>query len=77
MTFIKLMILGLTTISLLGSCTLFLPSPTNQQIVDAVKVSNEKESILLELNWDDLKVPNRFNGSAKAILWVFDKSLFD
>lgn len=63
------------TILLLSACALLPPKPTNEQILQAVMASNETEAEPLELNFDDMEVPQRSPGRAAAILWVADKSI--
>lgn len=60
---------------LLSSCALLPPTPTNEQILQAVTASNEAEAEPLELVCDEMEVPQRSPGRAAAVLWVPDKSI--
>ena len=59
----------------LSSCALLLPSPTDEQVLQAVAVSNEAESEPLELVYEEMQVPHRYPGRASAVIWVPDKSV--
>ncbi len=59
----------------LSSCDLLPPKPTDEQIIKAVKVSNEAKTEPLELVFDEMEVPQRSPGRAAAILWIADKSI--
>lgn len=67
--------LSLLTVLLLSSCALLPPKPTNEQILEVVKAANAAETEPLELNFDEMEVPQRSPGRAAAILWVADKSI--
>jgi hypothetical protein len=60
---------------LLYSCTLLAPTPTDEQILQAVTVSNEVEAEPLVLVYEEMLVPHRSPGRAAAVLWVPDKSI--
>ncbi len=60
---------------LLFSCSLIPPSPSNEQILEAVKASNEAEEEPLELGYEEMKVPHRYPGRAHALLWNPDHSI--
>lgn len=63
------------TALLLSSCALLPPTPTNEQILQAVTASNGMEAQPLELVCEEMQVPQRSSGRALAVLWVPDKSI--
>ncbi len=65
----------LVPVLFLSSCGLLLPTPTNEQIMEAVKTFNESGEEPLDLDYGEMKVPQRLPGKALAILWVPDKSI--
>jgi len=60
---------------LFSSCAILPPKPTNEQILLAVQTINENDAEPLDLNFDEMEVPQRSPGRAAAILWVADKSI--
>ncbi len=58
----------------LSACKM-APKPTNEEILEAVRISNERDPSPLDLDYTDMEVPNRGYGSARAILWIPDKSI--
>lgn len=54
---------------------LYLPTPTNEQIIRAVAASNEAEAEPLELVYEEMLVPHRYPGRASAVLLVPDGSV--
>lgn len=54
---------------------LYLPTPTDEQIIRAVAASNEAEPKPLELVYKEMWVPHRYPGRASAVLQVPDKSI--
>jgi len=65
----------LLAVLLSGSCALFSPTPDNDQIAQAVRVSNQAQEEPLELIYEEMQVPHRYPGRASAVIWVADKSL--
>jgi hypothetical protein len=59
---------------LLFACALD-PTPTDEQILQAVAASNATEANPLELVYEEMQVPHRYPGRAGAVLWVPDKSV--
>lgn len=54
---------------------LFLPTPTNEQILQAVILSNAKEAEPLDFVYEEMQVPHRYPGRASAVLLVPDQSI--
>jgi hypothetical protein len=65
----------LLTALLLSACTLFPPTPTAEQILQAVAESNKAQTEPLELIYEEMQVPHRSPGRAGAVVWVEDKSI--
>lgn len=65
----------LLTAPLLYSCTLLPPTPTDEQILQAVTASNNAQTEPLELVYEKMEIPHRYSGKAGAVLWVPDKSI--
>ena len=65
----------LLTAPLLYSCTLLPPTPTDEQILQAVTASNNAQTEPLELIYEEMQVPQRSPGRAGAVIWVEDKSI--
>lgn len=65
----------LLTALFLSSCALFLPTPSNEQIIGAIKASNNAQEEPLELIYEEMQVPHRSPGRAGAVIWVEDKSI--
>ncbi len=59
----------------LCSCEAFPPTPSNQQILEAIVASNNAQAEPLELVFEEMEVPQRFFGGAGAVLWVADESI--
>ena len=72
---IRFIAILMLTVLLLSSCALLPPKPTDEQILQAVKASNEAETEPLDLIFDDMEVPQRSPGRAAAVVWVADKSI--
>ncbi len=66
------LLIGLSVI--LSACTL-APKPSNDEIKQAIVISNAAEVKPLELDYNDMEVPQRGYGKAKAVLWIPDKSI--
>lgn len=60
---------------LLGSCGLLPPTPSNEEILEAIKISNMAQSEPLELVYEELHVAHCYPGRALAVLWIEDKSI--
>ena len=73
--FIKLIGVMLLTVLLLSSCGLLSPTPSNEQIVQAITAFNEAGEESLELVYEEMQVPQRSHGRAAAVLWLPDKSI--
>ena len=65
----------LLTALLLSAYTLFPPTPTAEQILQAVAESNKAQTEPLELIYEEMQVPHRSPGRAGAVVWVEDKSI--
>lgn len=60
---------------LLSACALFPPTPSNEQILEAITASNNAQEEPLELVYEEMQVPHRYSGKAGAVLWVEDRNL--
>lgn len=60
---------------LLCSCKLLAPTPTDEQILQAITVSNNAQTEPLELVYEEMQVPYRSPGRAGAVIWVEDKKI--
>ena len=65
----------LLTALLLSSCALFPPTPTNEQIIEAITASNNAQEEPLELVYEEMEVPYCYPGKAGTVIWVADKSI--
>lgn len=72
---IRLIAITLSTALLLSACGLFPPTPSNEQIIEAITASNNAQEEPLELVYEEMQVPHRYSGKAGAVLWVADKSI--
>lgn len=70
--FLAVILLMVLLLAVSLSCS---PSPTNEQILEAVRASNEAEPEPLDLLYEDMEVPHRYSGKAHAVLWVPDGSI--
>ena len=59
----------------LASCGLIPPTPTDDQIMQAVTAFNDAREAPLPLNYEEMQVPHRYPGKAGAVVWVEDQSI--
>ncbi len=52
-----------------------LPTPTHEQILQAVKASNAAETEPLDLIYEEMQIPHCYPGRAHAVLWIPDHSV--
>lgn len=72
---IRFILITLSAALLLSSCGLIPPTPTNEQIIEAITASNNAQEEPLELVYEEMEIPQRFSGKAGAVIWVADKSI--
>lgn len=72
---IRLIAITLSAVFFLSACALFLPTPGNEQIIEAITASNNAQEEPLELVYEEMQVPHRLSGKAQAVVWVPDKSI--
>ena len=60
---------------MLSACALLPPTPSNEQIVEAIQISNDSQEVPLELVYEEMQVPHRYPGKANAVVWVADESI--
>lgn len=67
---------GIILISLLVSfCAMIPPTPTDDQILEAIIESNEGEDQPLDFNYEEIAVPMRYPGKAGVVLYVRDNTI--
>ncbi len=59
----------------LASCGLLPPTPGNDEILEAIRLSNMAQPEPLELVYEEMQVPMRSPGRAGAVLWNEDHSI--
>jgi hypothetical protein len=72
---IRVIAITLSAVFFLSACALFLPTPGNEQIIEAITASNNAQEEPLELVYEEMQVPHRLSGKAQAVVWVPDKSI--
>ena len=72
---IRVIAITLSAALLLSACGLFPPTPSNEQITQAITASNNAQEEPLELVYEEMEIPHRYSGKAGAVLWVPDKSI--
>ena len=66
----------LTIVSLfVAGCNLITPTPTDEQVIQAVVAFNEAWEEPLMLVHEESQIPHQYPGKAGAVAWVEDKSI--
>ncbi|MDI9499079.1 MAG: hypothetical protein QM270_11440 [Bacillota bacterium] len=73
--FSHLMAVLLVVTLVLTSCGLLPPTPGNDEILEAIRLSNLAQPEPLELVYEEMEVPMRSPGHAGAVLYNEDKSI--